>query len=244
MPRNISEFCLKDRGDQMQEYEILRKALEEVTDEYSDEYISAPYDEEHIFSDRFNKKMDKLVRRRSSSYYEFICTSGRRAACTAAAIVLIFSCSMSVRACREAVYRFVVNAFSDHDNVVVDKQEDIASPATIEQVYTIAALPEGFEETSHSETGSSVFTAYMNGEKFILFSQYTADSYNKDIDNEHSGFEETADKDGAKYLIHSDANDNSYTVIWNKDGYVFEIHSNINKEALLDLCRDTKKSDA
>lgn len=72
--------------------EAFRKAM-------SDEFASVPKSEEeidHVFSDRFEKRMEKLIKAEKSVGWHWFNTAGKRAAVIAAALVCIFSVAFGV----------------------------------------------------------------------------------------------------------------------------------------------------
>ncbi|MGN1086218.1 MAG: hypothetical protein ACI4Q5_04200, partial [Porcipelethomonas sp.] len=74
-----------------------------ISEALCEEYVKSipEHNSDHIFSDSFNKKMKKLIKRQKKPYYKFINTAGKRAACIAvAALILSFSTIMGVDALR------------------------------------------------------------------------------------------------------------------------------------------------
>ena len=74
----------------------LGMAMQELFDEQTAELLQdIDRSEPHIFSRRHEKKMQKLFKRQRKPYFKFICTASRRAACIAAAIVIVSASAMS-----------------------------------------------------------------------------------------------------------------------------------------------------
>lgn len=66
----------------MNEFTIFQNALGEVFEsELNDFFAGIDLEQPHTFSDKFNRRMSKLIKRREKSYYILISTAGRRAAC-------------------------------------------------------------------------------------------------------------------------------------------------------------------
>lgn len=115
---------------------------------------------------------------------------------------------------------------------------DPDAPHEIEKVYTID-VPEGFViEIDDSCEGWST-QWYINGDKYIHYNQYLLNKYTLAIDNETTKKEILHYYD-VTYHIYDCENGKPYTVMWIYDGYVFEIVSNLDKEAVIDLCKSTK----
>ena len=192
-------------------------------------------DVEPNFSLEFEKKMQKLIKRRSHSYYPLIATAGRRAACIIAAVIIIAAAPLSVKAVRDAVKEFVIKIFSDHHNVAVSTIAENA-PETIEEVYTID-VPEGFELTEELVTDGWVNQIYKKEDKYIDLTQVVLSMFHANIDTETTTMEILIE-DGIEYQLYN--YENSYRIIWKYDGYVFSVYSNLNKYEFAELCKSTK----
>ena len=192
-------------------------------------------DVEPNFSLEFEKKMQKLIKRRSHSYYPLIATAGRRAVCIIAAVIIIAAAPLSVKAVRDAVKEFVIKIFSDHQNVAVSTIAENA-PETIEEVYTID-VPDGFELEGDYSTENMINLVYRNGDKYIKFKQSVASMFHANIDNERTTMGILL-IDEIEYQLYDYGNE--YEIIWKNKDYVFNIYSNIDKENVLELCKSTK----
>ena len=212
-----------------------RAIFDALTEEY--EAMIPQIVEEHIFSARFEKKMDRLIKRRQKPYYALISTGARRAACIIAAVVVLSASALSVKAVREKVWHFITRVFSDHTKITTDREQFADYPETIEEEYFIGNLPEDFELVEYVSADTMVYSVYENYDSYISFSQSTKDSYVLNIDNEQSE-QSTLETDGQEYMIIH--NDNYYTIIWDNGKYVFTLTSNIDKDSTLDLCTSTK----
>ena len=113
----------------MDNYSILSRAIGEAFEPKLDEFIdSVNFDVNAEFSEKFERKMDKLIRRRNKPYFNLICTGGRRAACIAAVVIILSASSLSVEAVREAVHDFFMSIFEDHTAVSVNSDTEKDSP--------------------------------------------------------------------------------------------------------------------
>jgi hypothetical protein len=223
----------------MNDFSYFTKALDEVFETELDDYVNdIEIDESHKFSEKYNRKMAKLIKRREKSYFALICTAGRRAACVVVALFVIFSSAISVKAVREAVYDFVMKIFSNHTEVSVDSDTDNNYPKSIEDEYYISQLPDGFEQTDYNKTANSITVTYFNDDEYIFFDQYTKDVYLAEFDNENSTLESFTDEYGQEYLIQDTGYD--YTFVWDNGDYIIQITSNTNKNKALELCKHTK----
>lgn len=223
----------------MDNYSILSRAIGEAFEPKLDEFIdSVNFDVNAEFSEKFERKMDKLIRRRNKPYFNLICTGGRRAACIVAAIIILSASSLSVEAVREAVNDFFMSIFGDLTAVSVNNATEKDYPATIKEEYAISNLPDGFELSDYNRDSGTIFAAYFNGDKYIFFEQFVHDSYLGYFDNEHSELEYYTDESGQEYLIQNTGHD--YCILWDDGNYILQITSNLNKKDALSLCKSTK----
>ena len=110
----------------MKESSLYIQALQEVFDvEFENEMNSLDSYDEHVFTQKHNKKMGKLIKRQRKPYFKLISTAGRRAACIVVAIIVFSAYALSVKAIREAVYDFIVRMLlqlSTVQTVVIPKR--------------------------------------------------------------------------------------------------------------------------
>lgn len=222
----------------MNEFTILSKALEEVFEPQINEFMqTVELKPNYVFSDKYKRKIKKLIKRREKPYFKLICTTGRRIVCTAAAVIIILASSLSVEAVREAIHDFLMNIFKGHTAVSVSGTvEDY--PTVIEEEYEIANLPEGFEQVDYYADNKFVLTSYSNGDDYILFEQTVYYDFMENFDNSYSKLEYYTDLQGKEYLVHS--LENEYCVIFNNGKYIMQITSNLDKDKVINLCKDTK----
>ena len=149
---------------------IIGNAMEEVLDEEFAEYINTlPIYADHQFSERHNRKMNKLIRIQRKPYFSLISTAGRRAACIIVAFVVLSASALSVKAIREAFFDFITSIFSDHNVVTTESGTDKGYPTTIEEEYYISELPEGFEEMNKGKTDNSIDISYFRNRFYCRF---------------------------------------------------------------------------
>ena len=123
--------------------EEFKAAFREVV---SSEFAHIPTDEDSIdftFSEKFNKKMEKLIKSQRKSYYILINTVGKRVAILFVAIITLFTASMSVKAIREPVINFIIEVYESFTKYFFEGE----TAEKIEKVYSITKLPVGFKQT-------------------------------------------------------------------------------------------------
>lgn len=219
---------------------LILQAIQEVFNErFDDEMKELESEEPHIFSEKHNKKMAKLIKDQKKPYFTLICTAGRRAACIVAAILILSASALSVKAIREAVFDFIMRIFSDHTVVTTESGTDTGYPETIEEEYYISELPEGFYQTQYVLNNTLLSSCYSDDHgNYILFKQEVKSLYETYYDINNSMNRKAYIYKDMEYMIIETDVDTTY--IWDNGHYVFEITGNIDKKELLDLCYSTK----
>ena len=225
----------------MFENPLVLQAIQEVFNErFDDEMKELESEEPHIFSEKHNKKMAKLIKDQKKPYFTLICTAGRRAACIVAAILILSASALSVKAIREAVFDFIMRIFSDHTVVTTESGTDAGYPETIEEEYYISELPEGFYQTQYVLNNTLLSSSYSDDHgNYILFKQEVKALYETYYDIHLN--ESKIVYNNQEYL--RIGSDNNTTYIWDNGHYVFEVTSNIDKNELLSICNSTKIND-
>lgn len=120
----------------MNDFSYFSKALDEVVGIRLDNYVETlAINEQHVFSEKYNRKIEKLIKRREKSYFNLICTASRRAVCIIAAIIVFSVSALSVKAVRQAIYNFIMKHFSDHTEISVNSEVRENYPTIIENEY-------------------------------------------------------------------------------------------------------------
>ena len=192
---------------------------------------SLPLDYEHEFSDEFERRMSKIIKRRKTRSGKIISMARRCGASVAAIFVMAAGLSILTDAGRDPAVDYLVLHHYDSDEI----------PATIEKEYTIE-VPEGFELKDESTVGEfSQKKYYENNEDYIEFVQEVLPTTMvMGIDNEHGINDIITDGDGIKYVIHFDEEEDYYLIMWSNDIYLFTLRTNTSQETAFDLCKSTK----
>lgn len=222
----------------MFENPLVLQAIQEVFNERFEEEMKELEDEEpHIFSEKHNKRMAKLIKNQKKPYFMLICTTGRRAACIIATIIILSASALSVKAIREAIFDFIMKAFSDHTVVTTESGTDVGYPETIEEEYYISELPEGFIQTQSGSTSTLLSVSYSdNNGNYIIVNQHVKTWYETYYDDNLKESEITYN--GQKLLTIE--YEGGTICIWDNGRYIFEITSNLDKNLLFNLCNSIK----
>lgn len=195
-----------------------KNAFREVV---SAEFSHIPDNEDDIdytFSERFNKRMARLIKSQRKSYWVLVNTAAKRAAVVAVAILTLFTAAFSVKAIREPVIRFIKQVYETFTRYTYEG--DMADEITKE--YVLTYIPDGFEQTSKTENNTAISTRYENkvGDIVVFLQHTTKENLGYAVDNEQGNVIEETIED-IKIDIY-EAN-NTKVAIWVKDGYVFTI---------------------
>lgn len=196
--------------------EEFKAAFREVV---SSEFAHIPTDESSIdftFSEKFIKRMDKLIRAQRKSYYKFINTAAKRAAVIFAAIITLFTASLSVKAIREPVVRFIRQVYETFIHYTFEGEIQ----PKIKKEFFIKTLPDGFIQHDKIESDLAITTIYVNDNNTIKFTQQSTNNANHFFDNE-SGTLTKVTISGINVDIYE--SENIKHAVWTDEGYFFKL---------------------
>ena len=180
-------------------------------------YSDIPNEDDHRFSDRFTKQMEKLIRRQKKSYWKFINTTAKKTAVILVAIFTLAAASLSVKAIREPFVKFIIEVYETFARYFYAGD----TTAVIEKEYSITVLPPGFVQTNQTRDSTALLTTYAdsnNPKNMIVLEQGVTNDGNVDIDTEH----------GSSELFKVENLDVSFferegqiQAIWATDSYIF-----------------------
>lgn len=214
-----------------------KKAFREVV---SLEFSHIPTDEnsiEYTFSQKFIKRMEKLIKSQKKVYWHFVNTASKRVAIVLLAIVTMFSAAFGVKAIREPIVNFIKQVYETftHYSFEGDTAE------TITKEYSITYLPDGFEEKNKIKNDYSIITTYKNSEgETIEFTQKTTES-NSGLfdDNENTVIhKESVDSIEIELKEWYDAK----WALWTHNGYFFtlECYGDIETDTIKEIIKSIK----
>ena len=196
-------------------------------------------EDEHVFSADFEKKMQKLIKRRNKPYYRMINTFGKRIACIALIILVASSATiLSVDALRNTVADFFVSTYEKF-STFQSINEDKSAPSTIKDIYEITYDLKEYEIYYEDNTEYRRNITYIKDDILINFSQYTKDAYDINVNTEDAEISTISinDKEAVIFLD----NQNYYHLIWDNGDYILSVGSNISKDALIDIAESVQK---
>lgn len=219
----------------MNNFNFSKAISEALTEEY---VFSIPEYEDHVFSKAFEKKMHKLIRRRSKPYYHIINTAAKRVACVAAVIIIAsMTTILSVKAFREAFFGFFVDVFEKFS--VVQSAESDSSPVKIEDIYEITCDMSGYDINFKDNSDYSIQTIYKNDDKIIIFKQSVKSMFDINMNTEKSKIENIEVNEYT--AVYYTDNHGYGTIIWDEGNYIISVSSNTSKNELISIAESVKK---
>ena len=151
----------------------IEREIEEVTNTISNESI--------VLSQKFEAKMNKLIKAQKSAYWKYINSTGKKIAIIAISSVILFAGSMSVEAIRTPVVNKLTEVFDRFIQYTYSYYESNNEFKTFEPNY----VPAGFSEKRKNLTDASCEIEYVNSNnETIIFIQVNADGTVISNDNE------------------------------------------------------------
>lgn len=197
-----------------------KKAFREVV---SLEFSHIPTDEnsiEYTFSQKFIKRMEKLIKSQKKVYWHFVNTASKRVAIVLLAIVTMFSAAFGVKAIREPIVNFIKQVYETFTHYSFEG--DTAN--VIAKEYSITQIPDGFEQTNKLKNDNTIFTTYQNSSgETIEFTQKITESHSGLYgDNENTAISKV--RVNSLEIELREWNDIKHA-LWTYDGYYFMIYS-------------------
>lgn len=216
-----------------------KKAISEaLCEEYSESIPKNNSD--HVFSDSFNKKMDKLIKRQRKPYYKMINTAVKRAACFA---VLVLAASIttviSVDAFRGYFKNFFIKTFSTHSEISAVDSGDESAPETIENNYDITYNLNDYDIVYNERDEFSRNITYQKGKVVIDYYQFVKSQFDLHLNTEDAEIS-SVEINGHEAVYYCD-NNNYYHLIWDNGEYIILLSSNIVKNELISIANSVQK---
>ena len=129
---------------------------------------------------------------------------------------------MTVSAFREAINGFITEVYEKFTNVQAEPDED--APDTLEEIYEVTWVPEGFELVEEETIDYYHRMLYVSGNDYISFTQYRLSDYAANYDTERKDLcgMKVGDKEGLGVF-----DDNTTVFVWNNQEYIFELTASL-----------------
>ena len=165
------------------------------------------------FSERFERKMQKLIRVRNSAYYPLIKTPARKFATIMIAIFLMFSLSLSVSAIREPIFSAMERITAKFTEIVFPNKTE-----TPFVEYKFGWIPDNYTQTFTVLTDNSVNTEWKYLDSYIYFEQTNFGNVQYNTEGVIIHHAEWANKRVSYYQKY-----NNYLFSWEENGYLFSL---------------------
>ena len=195
-----------------------KQAFREVV---SSEFSHIPTDEntiQYTFSEKFNRRMEKLIKSQKKVYWNLINTASKRVAIILLAIFTTFTAAFSVKAIREPIINFIKQVYESFTRYSFDGD----TIEIITKEYAIAKIPDGYQQIDKTATDNTIVTTYKNAsENTIILSQMATNSHTGlFVDNEGGDlYTETVNDISVDFKEWH----HTKTAMWTQNGYVFTI---------------------
>ena len=200
--------------------ELFKQALNEAWDEKIREEVEACTEEIHT-SERHKVAMAAILdgnyeKEEKRSAWKL--TRAKIAAILVAAALLLASCAVIYR---NEIRDFVEEIFEDFSKVTYS-ENDAADGKTIEEVYELTYVPEGYVLKKSIVNPTIIRYEFANNNDTIVFEQFVLDysGFLFDIEN---GYKLLLSNDNVD--IYCKTTDNAYYYLWNNGKYCLRIRS-------------------
>lgn len=205
------------------------------------EFAWIPTSEDEIdytFSEKFEKRMDKLIRAEKSWFWHLVNTASKRAAIILVAVVCVLSATFSVEAVRVSVVNFIVEVFDGF--LYITTEGETTKEITYE--YIPGYIPEGY--TLYEETRSilHVKRTYTNENRDMLTLNQDITAVNGNyLDTDHGEVSQIT-VDGKEVIFYIGTDRETIYATWIADGYNLSVacHGDLPKEEILEIIRNYK----
>lgn len=218
--------------------EVLEEALRGCCSTYCDQYPR--YEGEIDLGDDYENYMDNLIRRSKNPFQRYFNTVGRRVAEIAAAMLIAFGCSMTVKAVREPFVEFFANIYEKFVEIIFGEDDIAKAPDTIETVYTLGFIPDGYmvDRFYVDDYRTDMAWKNENGDRLALSQGILDGSFIMDTEEADYHIIEWNNKK----IAYSEKYGRKY-FFWNSEEYEFSLtmSSNISEEEALALIDSLKK---
>ncbi len=129
-----------------------------------------------------------------------------------------------------------------HEYTLLNAKNYENAPLTIECVYTLNSVPEGFELIETIPSPTSVYTLYENSltDQTIALSQWVKSHFAPHVNTEHRAPEEIAINGSTGLYIDLSRDSDKTLLIWDNGDYIFELSADLDKKATIDLAKINK----
>ncbi len=207
---------------------------------YSEEFSEFDNPPRHFFSRRHRKAMKEILYPQTTSTF----TAKRKMPLKKRVIIMLIVILLSafgITAGAAISRGFTRKEHRDNTELFAVNAEN--APKTIEYVYYLPKIPEGYVLSEKTNDQWHEITIYTNSitKRNIVIHQTVKEGYKTHLDNEHSILEDIyVNGHTGLYFFSKEYDDVWSEVIWDNNDYVLELSGDFDKNALIDLAESLK----
>ena len=208
----------------------LYQVLELYNEAMVDSYKPLEKETDHKFTQKFERKMNALVRRQKKPYYFLISTPKRRAAVIAILVAILMLTACSILPVRD----FIIKVYKEGTTLIFNDSKHSEESGEFEKAYI--EIPDGYkvEELSYDP----YFIKMRNGNNLITFQQSGVQGLQLDVDTEGTTHENITINGFDGIYVY---NKNYHLFVWSDGCYAYTLSSaQLSKEELLQMAETVR----
>ncbi|MGI6577350.1 MAG: DUF4367 domain-containing protein [Eubacteriales bacterium] len=190
-------------------------------------------------SDIIDRKIRTIIKNgyRKNKIKKAVKKCGKVAASIAVVFTLFLAVLLSVEATRIAIFNAIIEWHEEYTEIRFEDSEKSS-----ETPYAPSYLPEGYIEQSTNRFGNTFMIIYSDKDGTrIIFDQKPSGAGTIFVDSENAKYKEL-DLSGIKAFLFEPTDENERNIlIWQYDGYTFQISSSVESEELIKIGESVKK---
>lgn len=203
-----------------------------MSQEFEDILYNEPV-EEHIFSQKFEHRMNKIIRAEKKKMWHWYNTVTKKVAIIIITLTILITTVSNVDAIRTPIVNFFVEVYESFSHYFLsgDLKEKI------DYEYHLSSIPSGFYETNVIYDSTRIVHIYESDNKNVIeLSQTITDSIDLYVDNEHGTINKIFINDVEINIYISDG---CTQAIWISDSYLLMLtyYGNIDLESMTELIK-------
>lgn len=197
--------------------------LEKAAAMYTENWINALPEEEFIPSPEYIKWRNRLLdKMRNDKYHRLT----KRATMVLIAAILTFLLAVGTLAATVGK-DFIIRTYYTFANYIVLDSE----PKYVKSLE-LGYIPEGFELTNSEKSKIAIYYSYENENQFFHIDKMTLDFF---VGFDSQSVVEEIEINNITYTIHKKSNNKTIGIVWNKNGYIYNLNGNLSKKELIKI---------
>jgi len=206
------------------------------------EYEMFECDFRYEFSERFEKRMNRLIKTHKKPYYSFINTVGKR---VVVSIMAVLAATFSVKALRDPVVKFLIEVYEKFTSIVFHADDfesnDLVKvfPESIEEIRVIKNVPDGYFIEDTVNVGVFLRITYKASGKTEIYYDQRVITDTKITANTEGIISEQLEISGYDAIFYN--NNGLSVLIWTDGEYGYKITGELEKDTLISMTELEKR---